>query len=196
MSRIRAFLAINFPVAVVRRIADEVSSIKQRVADTGCRVAWVPAANIHLTLKFLGMIEAPSAEAIVGRLGRELAGRTPFDLEARALGAFPSPEHPRVLWVGVQAPAALAALQQDVEGWMADLGYAREEKAFHPHLTIGRVKEPGTVPAAEWLPALLQERAATTFGVGRATEVVLYESRTLGSASEYHALGRAALGRR
>ena len=192
MSRIRSFVAVNFPVPVVRRIADEVGAMKQRVVDAGCQVAWVPTANLHLTLKFLGMIEAASVEAIIGRLGRELAGRAPFEIEARGLGAFPNLEQPRVLWAGVTPSPKLAALQKDVDEWMADLGFPREERAFHPHLTIGRVKDPGPAPA-QWLPALIAEREALVFGVGRATEVVVYESRTLGAATEYRALGRAAL---
>ncbi len=195
MSTVRAFLAINFPLPAVRRIAEEIEALRPKAAEAGCRVAWVPAANIHLTLKFFGAIEELAVEAIRGRLARELPSRKPFDLEAKGLGAFPSPAHPRVLWAGVTPTPELAALQQDVEAWMADLGFSREERAFHPHLTIGRVKDPGRTPAAEWLPTLLDARASLIFGAGAASEVVIYESRTLQQGAEYRALARVAIGK-
>jgi len=184
-TRIRAFLAINLPVATVRRIVDEVESIKPAVASSGLKVAWVPPANVHLTLKFLGAIKPESAEAIRDLLRRELAGRAPFELAARGLGAFPSAAHPRVLWAGVVESAALAALQQDVERCTGSLGFPREARPFHAHLTVGRVSS-----GAGSIFALLDERRERDFGGGRVSEVVLYESRTLRTGAEYHALAR------
>jgi 2'-5' RNA ligase len=191
--RIRAFLAINFPLATVRRIADEVEALRPAVTATGMRVAWVPAANLHLTLKFLGAIPEESVEAIRDRLRRELSGRAGFELGARGMGAFPSAAHPRVLWVGVAESAALAALQQDVEGWMEELGFARESRPFHPHVTFGRVSS-GSASLVELLAGPeAQPRQTKIFGGGRVQEVVLYESRTLRTGAEYHPLARIPL---
>lgn len=197
---VRAFLAINLPLPVVRRLADEAIALKPRVAEAGLRVAWVPAANLHLTLKFLGPVRAEAVEAIGVRLGRGLRGRAPFDVEVAGLGVFPSPGSganvPRVLWAGVRPSPALAALQADAEGWMEELGFAREERAFHPHLTLGRVKEATLAgDGGASLAALLDEKRAVSYGSGRITEVVLYESRTLARGAEYRALARIALGK-
>ncbi len=186
--RLRVFAAVNFPIAVTRKIADEAQALAAQLKGGSWRIAWVPAANLHLTLKFFGMVAAPSVEALIGRLARELATRAPFEMEARGLGAFPSPAHPRVLWAGVKESAPLAALRDDVERWMEETGFPREPRPFHPHVTIARVKEAGAPPLAP----LLQARESTAFGGGRVTEVVVYESRTGGAGSEYHALGRAA----
>jgi 2'-5' RNA ligase len=191
VSRIRTFLAVNFPVAVTRRIADEITSIQGEIANAGWKVAWVPAANLHVTLKFFGMVEEASIEGMHGRLARELAGRPTFEIEARGLGAFPGPLSARVLWAGVKPSPALAALQQDVEKWMEETGYPREPKPFHPHVTIGRVKEAGSQP----IGPILEAREATVFGGGRVNEVVIYESRTMRNGSEYRALERASFNR-
>jgi 2'-5' RNA ligase len=194
-AHVRCFIAVNFPVATIRRIGDEIAALKGPVAAAGLKVRWVPTANIHLTLKFLGPVRLPAVEAIRSRLGRELPPLRGFELEARGMGAFPSPASPRVLWVGVTDPSgpsgALIALQQSIEAWMADLGFAREERRFHPHLTVGRVSHGH---GGGSLAAILDERAAKSFGGGRVAEVVIYESRTMAQGAEYHALGRVPLG--
>lgn len=196
---VRAFLAVNLPLPVVRRLTDEATAIKPRVSEAGLRVSWVPAANLHLTLKFLGPVRTEAVEAIAARLGRGLRGRAPFDVEVAGLGAFPEPgsgaDAPRILWAGVRASTALAALQADVEGWMEELGFAREERPFHPHLTLGRVKEGAAETGGGSLAALLDEKRAVSYGGGRIAEVVLYETRTLARGAEYRALARIALGK-
>ncbi len=188
--KIRSFIAINFPVATTRRIAEEIGKLSEEARTVGHDIAWVPAANLHLTMKFLGMIEEESVAAIVSRLQRELVARTPFELEARGIGVFPEGATPRVLWAGVKASQALGLLQQDLERWLAETGFPREPRAFHPHVTIGRVKTVGTTPLAP----LVQSRSELVLGSGRATELVVYESRTRRSGSEYIALGRVAIG--
>jgi len=72
-------------------------------------------------------------------LQTEVEGHHPFEISVGGLGAFPTSRRPRVVWVGVEAPAELAAVQNGVESAMARLGYAREDRPFSPHLTLGRV---------------------------------------------------------
>jgi 2'-5' RNA ligase len=190
-THVRSFLAINLPVQVVRRIVDEAAGLKPAVAAAGLKVRWVPAANVHLTLRFLGSVKVDAIEAIRDRLARDLPSHGSFELEVRGLGASPRPAHPRVLWAGVVASAPLAALQQQMEGWLEELGFPREERPFHPHLTVGRV-----TGGAGSLEAALAERADRVLGGGRVTEVVIYESRTLRGGAEYRPLARIPLGRR
>lgn len=190
MDRIRCFLALNFPLAVTRRIAEEIELLRGPVAQAGWHVAWAPPANLHLTLKFFGSIAAPSVEGIHVRLRRELGARAPFELEARGLGAFPDPAGAKVLWAGAHGGAALADFRDQIERWMEDTGFPREQRAFHPHVTLGRVKQPGEQPIAP----LLAAREAVSFGQARATEVVIYESRTDPKGAEYRALGRIPIG--
>ena len=129
------------PSPVTRKVAEEVERRKAAMADAGFRVAWVPAANLHLTLRFLGSVGEELVEGVTGACRRVAARHPPF--EARRAGSARSRrcEKPSVLWVGVEAPPALAALQRDVEAAMVELGFEKEERAYHPHVTVGRVKE-------------------------------------------------------
>jgi len=188
---LRCFIAINFPVPTVRRIADQVSALVPQIAAAGLTVRWVPAANIHLTLRFLGPVRPEAVEAIQARLADGLRGARPFDLDVRGLGAFPGPVGPRVLWVGVREQPALRAVQREVEAWMQELGFARDERPYRPHATIGRVTGGRAEPAD--LTALLGEQQNRGFGTGRVTEVVVYESRTLAKGAEYRPLARVPL---
>jgi 2'-5' RNA ligase len=183
----RIFLALNFSVAVTRRIAEEVARFHQPMADAGFRVAWVPAANLHLTLRFIGSIEEDLIEGVTGACKKVAARHRPIEANAVGLGAFPSPNKPNVLWVGVQAPPALAALQGDVEAAMVELGFDKEERAYHPHVTVGRVKEHRGSAADIW-------KSDAQLGSSLMSEIVVYESRTRSAGAEYVARARVPLG--
>ena len=110
-------------------------------------VAWVGRDNFHLTLKFLGDVDPGRLQAIVAALGGAVAGCPPFDLGVGGLGAFPSPTRPRVLWVGLEEGATEAArLAGRVDDALAGVGFERETRAFSPHVTLGRVREPRRQP--------------------------------------------------
>jgi 2'-5' RNA ligase len=183
----RIFLAVNFSVAVTRKIAEEVERHKQAIADARLRVAWVPAANMHLTLRFLGSIGEELVEGVTGACKRVAPRHQPVEAKAVGLGAFPSLNRPRVLWVGVEAPEALSALQRDVEAAMVDLGFEKEERAYHPHLTVGRVKEGHASVAELW-------KSDVVCGSSPLSEIVVYESRTRSAGAEYVARARVPLG--
>ncbi len=178
MNRLRAFLAIHLSVAVTRKIAEEVDRLRKGVQ---ARVNWVPPANLHLTLRFLGSIDENLIDGIEVRLKKVAARHPPFEARARGLGQFGG----HVLWVGVDGGEALMKLQKDVEQAMVELGFAREEKPFHPHITVGRVKE-GHV--GEW-------KSETELGASQVGEIVVYESRTHKAGVEYVARARVALGK-
>jgi 2'-5' RNA ligase len=125
-------------------------------------------------------------EAIEGRLARVAKNFAPLQARARGLGAFPSPERPNVLWVGVEAEG-LIKLQRDVEGQLAELGFDQETRPFHPHVTVGRVKHAADLKAT-WTGD--GELAASPFA-----EIIVYESRTLQKGAEYLARARIPLGK-
>ncbi|HEX8954031.1 MAG TPA: RNA 2',3'-cyclic phosphodiesterase [Polyangia bacterium] len=183
----RIFLALNFSVAATRKIAEEVERKKAPLAEAGFRVAWVPAANLHLTLKFLGSIGDELVDGVTGACRRVAARHPPIEAKAIGLGAFPSPQKPSVLWVGVEAPPALAALQRDVEAAMVELGFDKEERAYHPHVTVGRVKEARGSAADLW-------KSDALVGSSALGEIVVYESKTRSAGAEYVARARVPLG--
>ena len=142
MERIRAFIAVELN-AVAREAVERVTLDLRAAAGDGVR--WVRPEGIHLTLKFLGDIDAGSVPAISGALDRCAAPSQPFTLMLEGVGAFPNLRRPRVVWVGLGgALEPLLELQQSVERELEALGYARERRAFTPHLTLGRVRDGAT----------------------------------------------------
>jgi 2'-5' RNA ligase len=135
---VRAFIAVTLPAEV--RVAVERVQRELKAAVRGNAVRWTPSEQVHLTLKFLGNVAADSLPDLESAVRHACADAAPFELTAGGLGAFPSEQRPRVLWVGVGGEVeALRQLEQAVARETAAWG-EREDKPFHPHLTLGRVK--------------------------------------------------------
>ena len=139
MERVRSFIAVELPSAA----RDAVERVMRELrATAGDGVRWVRPEGIHLTLKFLGDIDVDSVPAISTALDRCADSAAPFDLFLEGVGVFPNARRPRVVWVGLGgALESLQGLQQSVERELEALGYARERRAFAPHLTLGRVRD-------------------------------------------------------
>lgn len=140
MDQIRAFIAVELN-AVVREAVERVMRDLRAAAGGDC-VRWVRPEGIHLTLKFLGDIDVDSVPAISGALDRCATPSQPFSLMLEGVGAFPNLRRPRVIWVGLGgALEPLMELHRSVERELETLGFARERRAFTPHLTLGRVRD-------------------------------------------------------
>jgi 2'-5' RNA ligase len=154
-------------------------------------VSWVSAANYHLTVKFLGDVDEARIPPIIAAVEAAVAGRDPFDLALRGLGAFPGPGRPRVIWAGVRAGAAdLAALAGAVEDRLAALGFPREARSFSAHVTLGRVREPRRDPA---LAAALARAEGVELGAARVDRVVLMQSQLSPRGARYTELAALPL---
>jgi len=137
MSVIRAFIAIDLSEEIYQQLEEVSRNLQERLA--GLPVRWVPVRNIHVTLKFLGDVSIKNLEVLKKLLETETRNHSPFEMSVGDLGAFPSERRPRVLWVGVEAPPELSAIQRGIESETARLGYAPEDRPFSPHLTLGRI---------------------------------------------------------
>ena len=106
-------------------------------------VGWVRPEGVHLTLKFLGDVEEKKVAELGDALREGLKGETPFILQAKGIGTFPTPRAPRVVWLGVEGEVTrLSALAKTVEEICANLKFPKEDRPFKAHLTLGRVKSP------------------------------------------------------
>jgi 2'-5' RNA ligase len=139
MEPVRAFVAIELPEPVKIVLARLQRSLKEiKVAS----VKWVDPQGIHLTLKFLGNIDAAEIPELSRTLREAVEGIAPFHLELGEPGVFPHMRSPRVVWVGVRGETErLCALHNRVEQALLHHGFAAEKRAFSPHLTLGRVRE-------------------------------------------------------
>ena len=172
---IRAFVAILLEDAVREAVAAAV----ERLRPLGGSVAWVPAANLHLTLQFLGEQPEERLAAAEAALHDAAAGSAPIEAALHGIAAFPGLEQPRILWVGLaQGALEVRALQARVAEALAREGFPREERPWHPHLTIGRVHDERRWrrEAGPPLRRALAEAATVTFGTQRVTELALMRS--------------------
>lgn len=148
---VRTFICIEVPETIKSRI----ERLQQELRSSDVQVSWTRPAKIHLTIKFLGDVEAARLPAASEAVERAAGSASEFEIEVSGAGCFPSPRNPRVLWVGLTSvPATLKQLHRSVEDELAREGFPREQKRFSPHLTIGRVRSPhGAVALAEKLIA-------------------------------------------
>jgi 2'-5' RNA ligase len=134
----RVFVAVPIPVEIREGLTRVRDALRPQVPRHSVR--WVHPEHIHLTLRFIGNVSARDVGLLQESLSRAVLRLAPFELELGSAGVFPSVGPPRVLWVGLGgALEALHHLQVRVLDTTAAWGEV-ETRAFHPHLTLGRVK--------------------------------------------------------
>ena len=138
---IRCFIAIDIPA----EIKAELSRLQDSLKGLGVSISWTKPQGIHLTLKFLGDVDPEKIPRVMESMESAAGTVEGFSVVAEGVGCFPSARRPRVLWVGLDGGEALTAIQQAVEAAVEPLGFERERRKFHPHLTLGRVRHPGGV---------------------------------------------------
>ncbi len=185
---IRAFLAIDLPAAWRPGLALLIQELKK----SGVEVRWVPPGNIHLTLKFFGNVPDGEVETLAQAAREVAADAAPFKLQVTALGAFPGINNPRVVWLGLAGDLApLGQLYRGLEQAFAPLGYPLEDRAFHPHLTLGRVKSP---KGRERLAKMLKELPVPDWPPFQVGEIILFRSVLSPQGSVYTPLQVIPLG--
>jgi 2'-5' RNA ligase len=183
---IRAFIAVTLNSAVIDKIAGASAELRTELAG----VRWVPPANFHLTLKFLGSIDETMIEPIAGRLRQQLGLFPPFSINAKGFGVFPSPRRPRVIWVGLVGDR-LVPLALTVESALQPLGFAPETREFTPHLTIGRWRHADST--AKSLERHLEKWRASDFGISHVESVSLISSVLKPAGASYSRLATIPL---
>jgi len=140
---IRAFVAIELKDQTRVRLAELMRSLHGVV--TGAR--WVRPEGIHLTLRFLGYARRSVLESLVPALRRAAEECPATAANIAGLGVFPERGRARVLFVGISVPPSILLLQEASERAAVSAGFEAETRAFRPHLTLGRWKEPARRPS-------------------------------------------------
>ena len=134
--KLRAFIAV--PTA--EEVRDRIAKLQSRLIESDAHVKWETSAKFHITLKFLGDTEDQTLADLSTRLQPALLALPSFDIIYDALGAFPNVNQPRIVWIGAPASDAIRLVQNRVEEVCNELSFGREDRPFHPHITLGRVK--------------------------------------------------------
>lgn len=183
MNFIRAFIALEIPTETQNAIVKQTLRFRQTLGEDIIR--WIPAYNLHLTLKFLGDT-APTHLDFIKQSLKQIADTTPvFDLQIGGLGSFPNLKLPRVLWIGLHAPAALSTLQRNVEEATSRLGFKKEARAFSSHLTIGRVKQNLSPQEIQKVRMALETIQLGNIGTARVNSMHLFKSDLSSTGSVY-----------
>lgn len=173
MGLLRTFIALDISPDIQQAIQHHVDTLRKAVGDS---IRWVPVKNIHLTLKFLGDVSPADVDALTRMLRTEADACPSFDFTVGGLGSFPSPRRARVLWVGIQAPAELEALQRGIESAAVRLGFESDPRLFSPHLTLGRVRDRIAASDQQRIQKTLEESKIDSLGTARVDSVHLYKS--------------------
>lgn len=173
----RLFIAIEVSDDIRRRL----KSLLDELRGIAPQVKWVRAANLHVTLKFLGNTDAAKIAAISTAL-QSIRSPQPVSLEFRGLGFFPNERRPRVFWAGMTSFPNLPVLAADIDRAVHQFGVPLEERPFTPHLTLARFDPPGLPPK---LAAVLKQHSSENFGSLLTREFHLIESKLKSTGAEY-----------
>jgi 2'-5' RNA ligase len=187
----RLFVAAEIEPPVVAAAQALVTRLRDRVQvlAPGARVTWIPAALMHLTIRFIGNVAAPELAALTAALTPAMP-LAPFALDVAGVGAFPPRGTPRVVWAGIAAGLdELCRIEVEVSARLQQIGVPPDDRVFSPHLTLGRVRDAAGLKA----PALLAGIDATPLGTSRVEAITLFESRLSPNGPTYVPLHRTPL---
>ncbi len=186
MAEIRAFIAVDLPKEIKMEIDKMITGFRQ----TNAGIRWVKAANLHLTLRFLGNVPEETVQPLAENIKGNVGGFGSFEMSLSGLGGFPNLRRPRVIWVGTgTGTEKLKALAAGVEKAVIDSGFGKADKPFSSHLTIGRVKYP------KGLDHLLEQIEKINFDSEpfNVSEVVIFKSNLSPAGPKYTKLEAVSL---
>jgi 2'-5' RNA ligase len=189
---LRTFIAIELAESLRIALQRVQEKLKRQTPPGGVR--WVSPDGIHLTLKFLGDTPRDQVSEIECALQTACAGFEPFEFSVEGRGCFPNFRRPRVIWVAVREKSgALARLQAAVERTVAPLGWPTEERAFSPHLTLGRVTKGADDRTTVAVGQAVEKSVVEQIGLQQATAVSLMQSDLRSTGAIYSRLSHIAL---
>ena len=187
----RLFTGVELDASVVSAAGELVAGLAQRSMELApnARVAWVTPERMHVTVRFIGHQDDTACARIRAVLDDPVPV-SPFTLRVERLGSFPPRGSPRVIWAGLSdGVEGLEAVERDVTARLSRVGIPPEDRPYSPHLTLGRVKEPGGLQTAAWF----RDLADIVLGATTVEAITLFESRVSSKGPKYIALQQTPL---
>jgi len=192
MTTLRTFIAIELDEELKANLLRLQSRLREQVAPGSVR--WVRIEGIHLTLKFLGDTPVNKMDGVKAALAQAATEVGPFAFTVGGLGCFPTTRRPRVVWVGLQeVTGTLVRLRDAVEARVAPLGFPTERRAFHPHLTLGRVQRRASKSEVREIGEAVANSAIGAIDEMAVTAVSYIKSELQPSGAVYTILAKAEL---
>lgn len=189
METIRSFIALELP----DEVKETVALIIKRLRPAQHRyVKWVSPDGTHLTVKFLGNIFHSQIPQITDIMKTAASKVPPLELRLGGLGMFPNEQRPRVIWVALEGNTEpLAAMQREIEQALAPLGFVAENRAFTPHLTLGRVRDNATPDERREIAGVVKDKKIDYEAVFTLRELSLMKSTLTPTGAIYNRLDSA-----
>ena len=191
----RLFVAIDLSEDLHEALHTHIRHLKSVIESNAVR--WVNPAGIHLTLKFLGETPPNQIEAISNLLTKVSNQYSPFMIHVGTFGCFPNWIKPRVFWIGVTEPEGkLENLQSALEVGFHEMGYPKEGRKFHPHLTLARIRQkPRSSGRLDEITDPLEKVHIGELGCQQVNEFCLFQSELRPDGAVYTKLGVYPLGK-
>jgi 2'-5' RNA ligase len=183
MSLIRTFIAAPLPCP------RPLETIRQQLGAMRSPVKLMPPDQLHITLAFLGDTDESLVPQLAAILTDVVATEPATELVLHGLGAFPRISEPTVVWVGFADSSPLIRLADALWRKLQQLGFRRESRPFHPHLTLARIK---STPPAE-LASFIRDRITADFGAVSLSQLEFFRSDLLPQGPQYTVLSTARL---
>jgi len=194
MGHIRVFIAIDIPQETKDDIARVQKQLSAKLKNSNAR--WIPARNLHITLKFIGETTYDKINGLKQTLHSISESKSSFVVSHKEFAFFPTLKQPRVLAIRFNDSAELEALQQEIVSGCQTLGYSKERTRFHPHLTIARIKEKASIEDKDRIEKIVSETKVDLPGIFRVDSFHLYKSELQSTGAEYKKLFSALLSTR
>jgi RNA 2',3'-cyclic 3'-phosphodiesterase len=187
--QLRIFCAVELPADVRAKLMSHIDRLRKLVPDA--QASWSRETNLHLTIKFIGNVDVDRVAKVSDACSRAVETLQPFPISISQTGSFPKSGSPRVLWIGIQdLTGGLSELHARLERECEVEGFPKEDRAFHPHLTIARIRNPaGARELAETHKQLQFEPLEIVVA-----DLVVIRSELSSKGSRYTTLSRNRLG--
>lgn len=182
----RTFIAVDFPKEVVNKINEIITYFKAQVPDSALK--WVPAENLHLTVRFIGEINSEQLAIISPLLIEAMRDISSFNIGIEGLGMYPKPANPRVIWLGINDGFPLKTIHQNLNHVLKAINVQPEAREFSPHLTIARLKRQTDPEVVKQIGKILSQHKVGFLGHVSVNHLTLYQSSLTPSGPDYKAL--------
>ena len=186
----RLFLALELDAAARTALAEVSASAQRAAGDLASALRWVPAENLHVTLHFLGEVDA-AGRARALRALEPPAAAPAADVQLGSLATFPPSGPPRVLVVSLAPPGPLERIYREFAARLSREALAVEDRPFHPHVTLARVRDRDRRRTRGLWPRV--GGVSVPHAAWRVDHVTLFESDLSGPQPVYIEIGRAQL---
>ena len=192
MNLIRTFIAAELPGELLQTLGKLQRTLRD--APGGRAVNWVRSEAIHLTFKFLGDVPQDALPLVFAGIEQVCAKQPPFVVQVSGLGCFPNSVRPRVVWLGLQDEhQEMQHMKQALENELASSGFSREDRAFQPHLTLGRVRSSALSSEVEILGRSIASYESAVLGQINVSQLSAISSTLSSGGGIYRILYQAPL---